>query len=103
MANVRVTWTLPTVRKSGKPLNPADVKHVEVQMSADDGANYAQIGLVPPATLELTQTELEPGRWLFRARCVDTADRAGDFVTGEITIADETAPGLLESFTVALA
>jgi len=103
VANVKVTYQLPTTRKSGRPLDPADIRHVRIELSADGGANFAPVAQVVPPTLEYTQTELEPGAWVFRAVVVDTAGRESDPVSGSIDIADETPPGTVQTLTLALA
>lgn len=95
MANVKVTWVLPTVRESGKPLAVTDIKHVLIEASADAGANYGLLDSFPPDVLETTVTELEPGEWFFRGTVVDTKNRAGAPVAESIVIEDLSPPGAL--------
>lgn len=95
MANVKVSWTLPTVRESGKPLAIGDIKAVLLSLSADGGANYGQLDSFPPSVLETVVTELEPGEWFFRGVVVDTKDRVGAPDTKSIVIEDQTPPGVL--------
>lgn len=102
MANVRVTWTLPTTRESGKPLDPAAIQHVRVDISADGGANYAEFGAYTPDVLETVVQDLEPGDWAFRGTVVDSADRESAPKVGFITIVDASPPGALPAFDVAL-
>jgi hypothetical protein len=93
MANLRVTWVLPTTRESGKPLAPADIAGVDLELSADGGVNYASLG-VKPGT-EFVITELEPGEWFVRGKVVDTKGRVSAPLTGSAVIEDATAPGAL--------
>jgi len=69
MANVRVSWKNPSTRVGGKPLAAADVAYVRVELSADQGANYAEVGRVVGESFD--QTELEPGTYVFRLSVVD--------------------------------
>ena len=52
MANARLTWVLPTNRIQGEALPEAQIAFVEIQMSADGGANYSGLAQVPPPELE---------------------------------------------------
>jgi hypothetical protein len=101
MANVRVAWTLPTTRQSGKPLSPADIAGVELAQSADGGANFGVIDTLPPTTTSTLVNELEPGDWYFRGVVIDTAGRRSSPVVKSISIADTTPPGEL-SLTLTL-
>jgi hypothetical protein len=95
MANVKVSWVLPTTRESGKPLAVNDIDVVTLEQSADGGANFVVIDVLPPTILETTVTDLEPGEWFFRGTVRDRAGRTSKPVVGSISIADNTAPGEL--------
>lgn len=95
MANVKVTWALPVARESVRPLAPADIHHVRLEISADGGANYGVFWTFGASILEATVTDLEPGEWWFRGIVVDTASRQSQPVSSSITIADTTPPGPL--------
>ncbi len=90
MANVKVTWVLPTTRKSGRPVAIEAIKHFEVAISVD-GQNFAVFGTFPTDVLETVIPELEPGTWTVRGRGVDTDDQPGAALARSITIAD-TSP-----------
>lgn len=92
MKNVNISWELPTTRESGFPLDPADIQHVEVSLSADLGANFTVLNNVAPPTLDLTVPDLEIGDWIFRLVVVDTADRRSVNVDTPVNVPDETAP-----------
>jgi hypothetical protein len=102
MANVKASWTLPNTRKSGRPLSVDDIAAVEVEMSADGGANYGAFGEFPPAQTEMVVQDLEPGNWFFRARVADKDGRRSDFLVSSIIIPDGTAPNALMSFNLNL-
>lgn len=102
MANVNVTWTLPDKRESGRPLLLADIKHVDVQISADQGASFVSLNEVAPPVKELRVTELEPGTYNFRLIVVDKKDRVSKPATASITIEDTTPPGAALNVAVAL-
>lgn len=94
--NVRVTWTHPTVRESGRPIRPEDIAGFELSVSADGGANYGVLDTYPRATLETVVNELEPGTWFFQGVWIDTNGGRSIKVTASIVIAedvDTTPPG----------
>jgi hypothetical protein len=102
MANLKVTWTLPTTRESTKPLNPADIRGVEIQLSADLGTTFTKLEEYPPAVLETVITELEPGEWRVRGIVYDTNNRASKPLVATLVIPDNTAPGALTQLTLDL-
>jgi hypothetical protein len=95
MANVKVSWVLPTTRASGKPLAVSDIDSVLIEQSADGGANYVELATLPPSVLEVDATDLEPGDWFFRGTVFDRAGRASKPVVQSIAIADNTPPSEL--------
>jgi hypothetical protein len=95
MQTVRLSWTLPTVRESGKPFNPADADHVSVEMSADAGVTFVGYGAYPPDVLTVDVPDLEPGEWFFRGQCVDKTGLRGKFTTKSVVVPDTTAPGVI--------
>lgn len=103
MAAVKIVWTLPTTRKpSGLPLDPADIAGVEIAGSADGGASYSVLDVLPPTTLETTINELEPGTWFFRGVVVDKAGKRSAPKVGSIMVPDESPPGELPTFVLSL-
>jgi len=93
MANLRITWVLPTTRESGKPLAPADIAGVDVELSADGGESFTSLGV--KAGTEFVITELEPGEWFVRGTVVDTKARRSAPLSGSAVIEDATAPSAL--------
>jgi len=93
MANIKVDWVLPTTRMSGKPLAVTDIRHVRVEVSADEGNTYSLIGDFPPDVLETLVQDADFGTWTFRAACVDTKSRVSDWAVGTVVIEDTTPPG----------
>ncbi|MHA2402132.1 MAG: hypothetical protein ACXADH_03995 [Candidatus Kariarchaeaceae archaeon] len=100
MKNVNIAWELPTTRESGFPLDPADIQHVEVSMSADLGANFIVVNTVAPPTLDLTVPDLEVGDWIFRLVVVDTANRRSIDVDVTVNVPDETNPSSVVNVVV---
>lgn len=95
MANLRIQWTLPTTRESGKPLNPADIKHVRIEISADEGANFALVGDFTPDVLETLVQDVDFGTWTVRGLVVDTKNRVSAPAFGTAVNEDTTPPGEL--------
>ncbi len=102
MANVRITYQLPDTRQSGRPLPVSEISGVEIAQSADGGATFGVIDVLPPTTLETVVTELEPGEWFFRGVVVDTAGKRSAPKFGSIVVPDTTPPGELPVLTLAL-
>lgn len=98
--NVNVSWTLPTTRESGKPLNPLDIASVNLEISVDN-ATWSPYDSFPRDVTETVIPELDIGDWFVRGTVVDTNGRSSAPVIESITIPDETAPGAL-SLTLSL-
>lgn len=95
MANLNIAWVLPTTRESGKPLNPADIDRVRIDISADLGVNWAQIGEFPPATLSTLVQDVDFGEWQVRGTVFDTKGRQSDPAVGTIVNEDTSPPSAL--------
>ena len=103
MASVKIVWTLPTTRKpSGLPLPETDIAGVEVAASADGGASYSVLDVLPPDVLETTVNELEPGTWFFRGVVVDKTGKRSAPKVGSIVVPDDSPPGELPTFVLSL-
>ena len=101
MANLRINWTLPTTRESGKPLPVGEIKHVLVELSAD-GTNFAPVGTFPTTVLTTEVQDVDFGEWTVKGRVVDVKDRVSQPVSASIVIVDETPPGVLPTLTLNL-
>ena len=86
MGNVALTWSRPTKRIDGTPLGEAEVAAYRVGLSADGGANFVQVGATTSPDRAFTQTELEPGLYVFRVVAVDTHSPAVVGVPGTVSI-----------------
>lgn len=64
MKNVTVTWDLPTELTDGVVLNIENIRHVQVDMSADAGENWSELDIIlPNAEQKVFIPELEKGDW----------------------------------------
>lgn len=84
MKDAFITWDLPSTREDGTVLTIDDLKHVEVYLSADLGANFGLVNTFPvknvdgtPAPRELTIPQLEEGDWVLQFIVQDIGDRRG--------------------------
>lgn len=93
MANLRIQWVLPTVRQSGLPLPVEEIANVRIDLSADGGQSYGEIGVYAPNILETIVQDLEPGEWFVRGTVVDVQNRQSTPVSSSIVIADDSPPG----------
>lgn len=98
--NVNVSWDLPTTRESGLPLDPADIQHVEVLLSADLGATFTSINNIAPPATDITVPDLDIGDWIFRLVVVDTAGRQSANVDTPVNVPDETNPSTVVNVQV---
>lgn len=101
MSNVRVAWTLPTTRESGKPLDVSAIEGVRIEISAD-GVAFGEFGFYPPGVLETVVSDLEAGEWTFRGTVVDKAARESAPVQSSIVLEDVSAPGALVSLDLSV-
>lgn len=99
--NVTVAWELPTTRIEGGPLAPADVQHVQVQLSADGGVNYADLATVLPADpQQVFVPDMEIGTWLFRIRVQDTLGQFSVWHEEQVSVIDDSPPQTVTNVTV---
>jgi hypothetical protein len=100
MATVRVSWVLPTIRVSGRPIDPSEIDRVDIELAAD-GAEFVLIDSFPPDVLTTDVTELEVGTWRVRGTVVDTAGKPSAAREASITIVDGTPPDALVALVLA--
>lgn len=98
--NVTLQWALPTTRESGKPLPVADIQHVVVEVSANGGVDWAQVGTFPPSVLSTQVTDLDFGTWLFRGIVVDTKGRPSAPLEATLVNEDTSPPSALLTLEV---
>lgn len=96
---LRISWTIPTKRKSGRPLKPGDIARFELQVKVDGAPDFSSLDSVPPTADTYEIDNPSPGDYSFRVRAVDAAGGAGDWGSGAVTIPD-TSP--IEAPTVTL-
>lgn len=86
MGNVALTWGRPSHRSDGTPLGEVEVAAYRVELSADGGANFVPIGVTTAPDRAFTQTELEPGVYLFRVVAVDRHSPAIQGIPSTVSI-----------------
>ena len=77
MANVVITWKDPTVK--------AGIQHIDIQASVDD-QNYSSIAHVAAGVQTLTDQDVQPGKWFYRAIVVPKKGESSDPVKGSIDV-----------------
>jgi hypothetical protein len=92
--NINVSWSLPTTRESGKPLNPADIAEVTLDISVDN-VNWSFYNTFGPSVLSTVLPEMDYGEWFVRGIVKDTGGRASQPVVKSVVVPDTTAPGPL--------
>lgn len=101
--NVTLQWELPDTRTSNRPLLPADILHVAVDISANDGADWTAIGVFAPDVLSTEITDLDFGVWKFRGVVVPKKGLPSDPLFAQVVNEDTSPPNPLRSLTVVLA
>jgi hypothetical protein len=77
MANVVISWKDPTVK--------AGIEHVDIQASVDD-QSYASIAHVAPGVQTVTDQDVQPGKWFYRAIVVPKKGDPSDPVKASIDV-----------------
>ena len=98
MANVKATWSLPTVNSSQRP-----IAKVTVELSADNGANYRPVADVLPADAqEISLSDVDPGNtYVFRLTVVDVIGAKGQPVLKGFSVPSQ-APGVVTNLVVTI-
>jgi len=102
MKNVLVSWELPTTRQQGGPLAIADIAFVRAALSADDGANFTDVADVPSAQAQEVPINDLPfsDQFVVRLTVHDTDGRISTPVDAAFSVADDSAPGIVQNVTV---
>lgn len=96
MKNVLFQITLPTARKLGGPLPVEEIRDYTLELSADAGASFTPVGVLPASTLEVPVNDLPfSDQYIVRGFCSDIADRDGDPIDVPFVVADDSPPGTL--------
>lgn len=77
MTNVVITWEDPVVK--------AGIDYIDIQASVDD-ENYSSIAHVEPEVQTLTDQDVQPGTWFYRAIVVPKKGESSDPVKGSIDV-----------------
>jgi hypothetical protein len=96
MKSMRISWTLPTVREQGGAITPTEIEAVEIELSADAGANFSPVGSFPSDTLETIVADLPFGdTYVVRGRAIDISAQAGQWTVTPFVVSDTSPPGAL--------
>lgn len=98
MAQVRLSWVLPSTRSNGVGMGPDEVHGVEIRMSADGGTNFGGAAWVlATEPQEFVVDNLVAGSYLFRmvvedkdGRRSDSYDAPADVLAAPSALADVT-------------
>jgi hypothetical protein len=87
MKTATLVWVDPTARVNGVAETAADIAFIDVQMSADQGANFISLAHVVAGIQKFVQTELEVGTYIFKLLVNTTDGLVSAGVTGSATVA----------------
>lgn len=94
MKDAIFTWVLPTEREEGGPLLPEDIAHVQLELSADGGANWTELAPVPPTQLTQAANNLIIAEWLVRGFVEDKlGQRSRNPQETAFSVVDDSPPG----------
>lgn len=104
MSTLTINWVLPTHREKGGPLSEADIESVQIQMSANNGTNWSDVGgPYPPSELSTQVFDVDPGVYLFRGFVRDKLSPQNTSqakVSSEVVVEDQSPPLPLQSIEV---
>lgn len=109
MKNATFTWTLPTTRVQGGPLDPNDIEGTEISLRVVGIPDWTVLGVVQGTGQEFVQNELDIGDYEARAVVLttDPQDSLNPPQRGEPTVlpfvvADDSPAAAVEGFSVEL-
>lgn len=103
MKDALISWVLPTTRQQGGPLDPADIRSVDVKLSADGGANFSDVADVPVLQAqEVPLAGLDINSYIVRLQCFDLLNQGGIVVDTPFDVIDDSPPGAVTSVLVTL-
>jgi hypothetical protein len=71
MAGIRITWTDPTTRVDGSPLQAEDIGGIEVSMKVSGAPDFTLVATVEAGVMQLDQTDLPAGGYSFQIEVFD--------------------------------
>lgn len=74
MATVSIPITTPTTRSDGSSLDPSEIARMDVELSADNGQTFTNVGQAAPGQPTFDLSGLSPGSYLSRSTCTDNQD-----------------------------
>lgn len=92
MKNALFSWTLPTERQEGGPLPVSEIAHVQIEVSANGGTDWTDLGNIPPDTLTLQMNDLIVAAWLVRGTVEDTQGRRSIPIETAFDVLDDSPP-----------
>lgn len=96
MKTMILLWELPATREQGGVLPPDQIAHVEIELSADAGANFTPVGTFTPDILQATVADLPfSDAYVVRGRAVDTGGQAGAWASLPFSVIDTSPPGVI--------
>ena len=95
MNNIQVVWILPTVRTEGGPLPVSEIANTEIEMSADAGATWTNVGFFTPDILSVPINDLPPSdQYQVRGRVKDITGQVSlNWAVEAFTLIDGSPPG----------
>ena len=100
--NVTVSWTLPTTRVSGNPIDPNNLAGVDVSLSADGGVNFALTDtIIPTDPQEVFFPDLVDGDYAVRLVVRLVSGQASAGVDTPFTL-DTSVPNDVTDVTITL-
>lgn len=94
MKNIVIQWILPTTRQDGGALPVSEIRHANIELSADAGASYSVLGLFTPDVLDVPVNDLPfSDQYIARGRVIDTAGSVGNWIEKAFVLVDDSPPG----------
>lgn len=98
MANVLLSWVLPTPSSSQRPID-----HVRIEARVQGIQEWTPINQVPSSSTELLLEAVDPGEWEYQGIVVDTDGREDKNPKRATVVVPFNDPSPLETFNADLA
>lgn len=92
--SIVLSWSVER-RASGRPFSADEIERYELAMQVEGAPDYTPIPGPAPGDFEYVVDVNDPGTYGFRLVCIPKQGSASDPVSASATIADLTAPVIL--------
>lgn len=102
MKEIKVEWSLPTVRVDGSAMPATEIDYTEALFSTDAGKTFVSLGKVEPDAVQIVNRAPAPdGQYVVRLIAVGVNGKKGPPVDTPVVV-DTPAPGTVTAVKVSV-